>query len=93
MHFFYLVTIMLVLVANCNGEKDDCPLYDTELTGPDFSRYAPATFWEHCGHTCSEDDNCFYWTWDSTSEKCHLKQEKGENKDATGAISGSKDCF
>ena len=85
---------MVVIFANTKGDKDDCPLYDTELTGEDFQRFRPCTFWELCGSTCMATDGCEFWTWDPTGDgKCNMKHEKGIAKESTGEISGSKGCF
>ena len=80
--------------------KDKCESKDTDLPGHDIGSVLDVPSWEKCSTLCSENSDCFFWTWVDDSytldpaviHKCYLKNGHSGSTPIQGLVSGSAGC-
>ena len=70
----------------------DCTVAGYNFEGGDIGDF-PAKNNRTCHAECFRNSTCNYWTFDTTTKKCHLKRELERAKKNTRYVSGPKLCL
>ena len=67
---------------------------DTHYVGEEAKPFTSQPTWEQCRAECRTTHNCNFWSFRSSSNRCHLMTDiKGGISRQNGSFSGTKECF
>ena len=87
---FLIIALGLLYLSNAEGQE--CPLMGVDILFHDIDSKADVEDWEACGKFCQSTDGCKFWTYNTKTLLCFVKDQNTYSEHNDIAISGDSNC-